>query len=402
MSFVLYNMVVKLFLVTTLVVPGGQNLLQGQSLAEVKSSYSQTIEQRQTLIANLRQYEQAYRVLLREIDALKGRPNTLQTRMELEGLLRDSRELAKKMQALQQKIRVAEARLNSQRSQLVAAIDARTEVLEKRLAKTSASKRRELVGELNELRAQRRRFTAPLPSAPTDGEVSETLAMLDELDGASAEDLLAAADELKDTEDQVRKRLDAIESRIKDLREAKMLAKRARTFATEESFFDETDRSRFIAAGSTGQDASGDRSDDAPTGGPTVGDGGGARDESAGDGAAGESPGMDPGADGDFQSGAGDDSDGLTDSPAAPPAAEEEPDVDNGDSGGDVFGANDDMLIDSQTDPQSSVGSGFESDYELDSRIQKLESEQKRLEKQASQLEKKASQLRKRAKDSLD
>jgi hypothetical protein len=401
-------LVVKLFLVTTLVVPGGQGLLQGQMLDDVKASYTQTLDRRQELVTQLHQHEESYRTLLRQVDVLKSGPNTLQNRLELEGLLRDSRQLAQRMQTLQKKIQAADTRLDNQRSQLVAAIDSRTEVLEKKLAKTAASERGTIVGELNELRADRQRFSEPLPSAPTDGEVSETLAMLDELDGASAEDLLAAADELQDTEDQVRKRLQAIEGRIKQLREAKMLARRAQTFATEESFFDETDRSRFIATYGDSATA-GDRSGDGANEAPTVGDdSGGARDGHGEAGDEAESPqpgaGMDPSTDGDFNAGAGDDSDSLSDSPEAPPAAPEEPgDSTGGDSqDGDVFGAGDDLLIDGQTDPETSVGSGFESDYELNSRIQQLQREQKRLEEQARELEKKAGQLRKRAKDSLD
>ena len=409
MTLALYNVVVKLLLVTALVVPGTQNLLQGQRLAEVKASYTQTVETRQELVAQLRQRETEYRVLLRQIDVLKNGPNTLQNRMELEGLLGDSRKLAGQMQALQQQIRTAEARLENHRGQLVAAIDAKMRAIEKRLAKTSAAERGQLVSTLNELRAERQRFTEPLPSAPTDGELDKTLAMIDELDGASAEDLMAAADELQDTEDQVRKRLDAIKSRIEKLRDAKMLARRARSFAAEDRFFDETDRSRFVAgysSGSNDEQASGggaaDKGPSTGNNGDTADPGVGAGDdlESGGD----ESP--EPTPDSDYASGR-DDSDSLTDQPEGAPSVPAEPEQESpgGDSGsedGDVFGAADGMLLDSQTDPQASTGAGFDSGRELDSRIQKLESERKRLEEQASQLERKADQLRNRARDSLD
>lgn len=416
MTLALYKLVVKLFLVTTLVVPGTQNLLQGQQLADVKASYTQTVDTRQKLVGQLHQRETEYRALLSQIDVLKKSPNTLQNRMELEGLLDDSRQLAGEMQALQQKIRAADARLENQRGQLVAAIDAQMRAIEKKLAQTSAAERRKLVGTLNKLRAERQRFTMPLPNAPTDGELDETLAMIEQFEGASAEDLMAVADELQDTEDQVRKRLDAIKSRIEKLREAKMLAKRARTFATEDRFFDETDRSRFIAgnnARSSGDQASagGGGSDNGANKSPTTGNNAAPpADQGAGDGAGmdqgeNESPEPSPGTDGDFAAGRGD-SDSLSDQPEGAPSAPEQPaqDPSSGDSGsgGDVFGSSDAMLLDSQTDPETGTGTGFESGHELDSRIQKLEAERKRLEEQASELEKKADQLRKRARDSLD
>ena len=264
---------------------------------------------------------------------------------------------------------------------------------------------------LNELRAQRRKFTQPLPSAPTDGEVSETLAMIEELEEASAADLLAAADEIQDTEDQVRKRLDAIESRIDQLRRARTLARRARNFAAEERFFDETDRSRFIAGFDRSSTESGDAnggggapSEDVSAGGnngsPTTGDPatGGARDEGEA-----ESPDPDyagaPDSDADLGSGVTDDS--LSDQPETPSSAPDRQQDSGGEQGGDVFGGGD-VLVDSQSNPQRTAGTGFESDHDLDTRIQRLESEQKRLQQQASELEEEAEQLRKRAQDSLD
>jgi hypothetical protein len=412
MSFALYNLVVKLLLVTSLLVPGAQNLLQGQNLAEVQASYAETLEQRGDLMAQLDEREADYGTLLEQVDLLKSGPNTLQNRMELEGLLRDSRLLAKQMQALQQKIRSADRRLGNQRGQLVAAIDARMNDIESQLAETSSANRRELVSTLNGLRAQRRKFTQPLPSAPTDGEVNETLAMIEELEEASAADLLAAADEIQDTEDQVRKRLDAIEGRIDQLRRARTLARRARNFAAEERFFDETDRSRFIAGFDRAATDSGNASnggapsEDVTAGGnngsPTAGDP--ATDDSARDEGEAESPGSDfagaPNSDADLGSGATDDS--LSDQPETPSSAPDRQQDSGGEQDGDVFGGGDDMLVDSQSNPQRTAGTGFESDHDLDTRIQRLESEQKRLKQQASELEKEAEQLRKRATDSLD
>lgn len=390
MSFALYNLVVRLFLVTALVAPGPQNLLQGEQLAQVQAAYSQTVDERSELVAQLRERESEYRSLLSQVDLLKNAPNTLQNRMELEDLLRESRALAEQMQKLQQKIKAAERQLTNQRRQLVAAIDAQMKQMESKLAETPTAKRKKVVRQLNELRAQRQQFTAPLPEAPSDGEVSEALAMIDELEGASAEDLMAAADELQDTEDQVRKRLGAIQQRIVELREAKMLARRARTFSAEERFFDETDRSRFIG-----------RYEQRSSGSPTSGDVNSGVDGEAGyedGGAVGDpsptSP-SPPATDGDGRSG--------FDNGGGTPEAPADPGEQGGDSSGDVFDEGQgEFMLDGQADPQTSNGTGFESDDHLDGRIERLEREQKRLEQQAGQLEEKAKNLRERARDTLD
>lgn len=420
MSFALYNLLVKLVLVTALIAPGMQNLLQGTKLAEVQAAYSETVEERSDLQQELADREAEYRTLLRQIDALKGGPNTLQNRMELEGLLRDSRQLAARMEALQRKIRGAERRLHSQRAHLVAAIDARMNKLEAAMAHTSAGERRQIVDQLNDLRAQRQQFTAPLPDAPSNSEVSQTLAMGDELDGASPDDLLAAADELQDTGDQVKKRLGAIRQRIEQLRQAKLLARRARTFSAEDRFFDETDRSRFIARyeqnGTANQSGSGDMAAGAGNNGTaadpnTAGDPNSAGDQApptsdrgSNNGTASPGAGMDGDGAGGFENGGGGQTGQMSDEPANAPGAPEAPTDSSGPQGqgGDVFGAGDDLLIDSQAEPDQPVDTGFESDDELDARIQSLEAEQRRLQKQAEELENKAHQLRERAHDSLD
>ncbi len=405
MSLAVYSLVVRLFLVTSLLVPGVQNLLQGEQFEQVQNAYEQTLDEREKLVDELREREAEYRALLEQVDLLKGSPNTLQNRMELERLLRQSRELAGQMEPLQKKIRATDRRLANQRDQLVETLDAAMTKIEERLAQSSASERRAMVAQLNELRSTRQQYTSPLPSAPTDGQVDEALAMLGELDSASADDLLAAADELEDTEDQVRQRLQAIDERITQLRSAKQLARRARTFSSEGSFFDETSRSRFIARQNTGGDAVAGSGDESARQGTANNDTSNSANNVIGeeDGMAGEpvaDEGIDGADDGDMEAGAGSDP-GLSDQPGQPEAAPEA--EDDASSGDDVFGSGDgDIFIDSDADPEASRRSGFGSDDELEGRIRRLEEEQKRLEEQAGELEQKAGQLRKRAHDSVD
>jgi hypothetical protein len=409
MNFALYNLIVKFFLVTALVVPGGPQLLQGEDFKQAQQAYEQTLEEREALTNQLVEHEVEYRTLLEQVDLIKSEPNTLQNRMELEELLREGRQLANQMQALQGRIRKLEERLGEQRRQLSAVVEARMAKLESRLSEAPAAERAEIVEELNELRVERQRYTSPLPSGPADEQLEETLAMLDHLDGASAADLLAAADEIEDTEDQVRTRLEAIGGRLSELHRARMLARRARTFSTEDSFFDEGDRSRFIAqyqSGGNDQMAAGD-------GANNTNDGFTGEDERGGVGNNGgvgaEAPAQDspdpnfdaaPGADDGMS---GDEGDDLSDQPE--PVAEAPEATDDSDTSGgseDPFGSDDDLLVDSEADPDRAVGSGFESDHNLDARIRKLEAERKRLEEQARELEQKAGQLRDRAHDTLD
>ena len=89
-------------------------------------------------------------------------------------------------------------------------------------------------------------------------------------------------------------------------------------------------------------------------------------------------------------------------SPEQPPAGTDESAAPDSGGGESVFDSQDSLRLDSGVDPETMSGSGFESDYELDSRIERLREEQKRLEKQAESLEKKAGQLEERARESLE
>ncbi|MGM0555880.1 MAG: hypothetical protein ACQEVA_05850 [Myxococcota bacterium] len=388
MSFTLYKLAVEVVFVTTMIVSGGQGLLQGQSIEQVRESYEQTLQERSSVMEEMSTLESDYRVLLQEIDRLKQQPDTLQNRSALRALLRESRQLSDELRGLQKNLRAKEERLSQQRARLLRAIDAEIGSLESELAGAASGDRSEIVADLNDLRSRRDRYTRPLPNAPSDRAVSETLEMAAELDGASPQDLLAAADELMDTEDQVRKRLQAVETRLEELRDAKMLARRARTFAAEEQFFDETDRSQFV--GQYEQNAQGQNSGrnggllpgtdgDATAGEPTTG-AGESGDQPADDSFAESPEGAEGGTDGD-QAPTNDESGGGTE---------------------DVFDQQDSLRLDSGVDPETMSGSGFQSDFEIDSRIDRLREEQRRLEEQAESLESKASQLRERAEDSLD
>jgi predicted nucleic acid-binding Zn-ribbon protein len=394
MSLSLYQVAVKVVFVTTMIVSTGQGLLQGQGIEEVRESYEETLEERTSLMQKMSDLESDYRAILQDIDRLKQQPDTLQNRVALRDLLRESRTLADQLRDLQKELRSKEDRLKQQRARLVRALDSEIRTLESQLAGATSYERGQIVAELNDLRSQRDRYTRPLPNAPSDRAVTETLEMASELEGASPEDLLAAADELKDTEDQVRKRLEAVETRLDELRDAKMLARRASNFEAEEQFFDETDRSQFVGQyDGTTQSAGG--------GGNGLFAGGDGQDTAGApespDGAAGEERNQND----DFNTG----SDPGTVADGA--GGQDQPPADQDSGGGaeggdDVFDQQDSLRLDSGVDPETMSGSGFQSDFEIDSRIDRLESEQERLEKQAETLESKAEQLRRRAEDSLE
>jgi hypothetical protein len=385
MSLSLYKLAVEVVFVTTMIVSGGQGLLQGKSIEQVRESYEQTLQKRSSIMEEMSTLESDYRVLLQEIDRLKQQPDTLQNRAALRDLLRESRRISDELRGLQKELRSREERLSQQRARLVRALDAEIRALESQLAGAATADRADIVATLNDLRSKRDRYTRPLPNAPSDRAVSETLEMAAELEGASPEDLLAAADELKDTEDQVRKRLAAVEERLEELRDAKMLARRARTFEAEEQFFDETDRSQFVGQyeqnAQSGNDGggglfAGDRETDDAAEAPTAGAG----DPATDDGFADSPDRVEGGAD-----------------PDQTPTEQE-----SGGGADDVFDQQDSLRLDSGVDPETMSGSGFQSDFEIDSRIDRLREEQRRLEDQADDLESKARQLRERAEDSLD
>ncbi len=386
------NAIIQVVIGLTLSVPGLLGLLQGTSLDQIEAKYEQALNQRGRILKDIERLESKHQRLSARIAELKRDDvSRLTIRLALEDLLRQSQELSRELEGLHNQIRGVDNTLSGQRTQLVGGIDRQMEKLEKSLASAKASDRKGIVSELNGLRAQRRSYATPLPSTPSSGEVNDALSLAGQAE--TPEELLAAADEIEDTEDQIRRRLDAIGTRLDDLKQSQRLLRRARTFSKEERFFEETDRDRVIARYSRTKVTQSD-TNRANSDGAENASGGQAADVDSANNAASD----------DFDS-------NLAFSPSnegarefdEPAAAPSEPAYDPGPQNDNVFDTVEEtVVINSNDDAQRAIGANGQvrRTGSLQTQIQTLESEQKRLKRQADALKRRAKDLRSKA-DSL-
>jgi hypothetical protein len=203
----------------------------------------------------LRAEAQAARVQVRELrerqQALRGELNTLAGRIEslkaerqgrlvagaeLEAALRRSQELSGELSGLAQALAGAEGEaerrnlaLHTALSEELARVRAAWDTSRERVART------ELLSRMRTLRAEREAVRAALP--PSQVPALERAEASDD-----PEDLLEQADALRDSEDKVRQRLQALRARLHEVREERELERRMNDFLGEESVFDEQDR----------------------------------------------------------------------------------------------------------------------------------------------------------------
>lgn len=436
MLFALQNIIVQGMLVTTMVVGGITGLVGGEEIEQLQAQYEQTVDQRESTIEKMRRLERRYEQLVERIDRLKSEgTEDIANRMSVEQLLSRSRELAEQLESLQKQVSRTDRTLERLRGQIVGRIDQAVATVEGRLREAPRDQRVTLVDQLNELRSIRHRYRAPLPKAPDLSEINETLRMIAEIESGRPDQMQAAADELEDTEDQLRTRLSAVQQKLDKLERSKTLARRARTFRAEESFFDEANRPRSVghhrAGGSSSEESGGDQQNDGAAGSPTDGAGGqqddvasrqptagagGEVEEDQGAGYGGGS-GEQPAPPGESRGGgaadpsAGFQRDGQKDRQPTdrPEPAQPAPGADDGAGGGDSAGGggsdpfeSPEFVMENEADPSTSVSTNFAGESELENRIQALKEEEERLRRQAERLDEKARELRDRAREMED
>lgn len=360
--------------------------LQHDVLAETQQQYDLASRERSALFERLEALEQQYQGFIRKIEELKngGALNSIGGRIELQNLLAKSKTLADELDGLQAQLRAVDTKIAGQRTRLVSGLDQRLQALERSLGSAPAKERADIVVELNSLRKRRAAYTEPLPVAPTPRDLSSVMRLAD--DAAHPAELIAAADELQDTEDQLRRRLAAIEARLSELREARTLSRRARRFSREERFFEETDRDRVIAR----YERVTSTSADAPS----------ANDSPAND-ASSEFAGLEGENSWDAPAAAPESAGGRDDAsgPTQADHSDPEPPAPTPDPIPVVETTRETIVIDGGTDPSRTVGSLGTQRGGLDGEIDSLEAEHKRLKKQADTLRSRAGELRDRARD---
>lgn len=386
----------NLVLMLTLNVSGIQPVFQTEPVEVVQQRYKDGLDERLDVVNSMKKLEAEHRRIVARIVALKQQGAGLTVRLALDELLRDAQRISDQLAAKQDQVRVIDNRLGAHRTQLISAIENSIQNLEIQLRSAPAQERGSIVRELNQLRTQRASYMVSLPEVPSLEDLRAALTLATKAD--SPDELHAVADELQDSEDQLRRRLAAIEARIDDLKKSKRLVRRAQGFTREERFFEETDRERTIARYER-TTTSGQSSDS-----PQTPQSGSESPNQAGSPEPTESQNNDPGAFDDvaneslspsFGSEADPDRGStppLSDASDFPSAAP--------DNGNDVFESTESILIQTAEDPSRAVDlDGQAANSTLDGQIRTLESEKKRLEKQAEMLKSRANDLRKRASD---
>ena len=175
--------------------------------------------------------------LAARIEALKAqRQGKLTAGGELESALRRSQELSGELTGLAQSVSGADGEVERAHLALHTALSQELTRLRSAWdATTDRTERARLVEQMRSVRGEREAVRAALPASQVPA-----------LDGAARgddpEDLLAQADALRDSQDKVRQRLQALKARITEVREERDLDRRMNDFLGEESMFDDQDR----------------------------------------------------------------------------------------------------------------------------------------------------------------
>ncbi len=382
------TILLQLIMTMAMWMPGVSPLMPSAALQAIEARYETDLAKRRALIDTMTDLESQHQSVVVRITALKQGANTLTTRLALEDLLRQSKQLSEALAEQDSQLRVLDKRINTQRSGIVTGLDEQMRSLETTLAKATPAERVQTVKKLNGLRTLRSSFEAPLPVAPTVRDLNAALNLAER--ATDPEELLAAADELLDSEDQVRRRLTAIDQRLGELKESKRLTRRASSFSREERFFEETDRDRVIARyeRTTSTPKGTDTANEAS---PTVNVQGDNSPVTAGD----RSQNNDDGAlefDAAPNAAGGPASAPLTDSSSVPAVAPERTD--------DLFvDSTRTVVINANSDPARSVGSASDTvSAGVDGQIDTLVRERDRLKRQAEALRAQAKDLQRRAK----
>ncbi|RKH57760.1 TetR family transcriptional regulator [Corallococcus interemptor] len=186
--------------------------------------------------------------LAARIEALKAqRQGKLTPGGELESALRRSQELSGELTGLAQSVSGADGEVERAHLALHGALSQELTRLRSAWdATTDRTQRARLLEQMRSVRGEREAVRAALPA-------SQVPALDGSARGDDPEDLLAQADALRDTQDKVRQRLQALKARITEVREERDLDRRMNDFLGEESMFDDQDRRlRLRTAGDRG------------------------------------------------------------------------------------------------------------------------------------------------------
>lgn len=214
------------------------------SLEALSAKYRAELDARKKAQSQIAALERQYDALTAKIDRLKRQGISNLNRGELQDLYRQGRRLAEQLGQVQQGIQQRDERMERLAAGIMAQYDVKMRQLERDLVSAKGSERGKLIGQLNQLSRQRAEYAQPLPQLDNK-RVEAMLRTSEGLD--NPDDMLAMADELQDAEQEVLKKLGWVNERLDELKSRKRLLQRASAFSREESFFEESARSRALA-----------------------------------------------------------------------------------------------------------------------------------------------------------
>jgi len=191
-------------------------------------------------VVGVRDHQAALRLELNQlaarIETLKAaRRGALRPGSELEADLRHSQELSGALSDLARQLSTAEQTAERANAALLGALSQSLQELKARLESSSDREtRRALMTQMRSLRAEREQVRAQLPLT--------AIPSLDANTADAPEELLEQADAVRDSEDKVRSRMQALKARIQELKEERELDTRMSDFMGEQALFDEQDR----------------------------------------------------------------------------------------------------------------------------------------------------------------
>ena len=423
--------------------PGSQTTIE-----DAKSRFGDLQRKLNQLLENRKSLEARYNQLTSKIAQHKRQKAGAQIigGIQLESLLEQARELAEQLNGLQEQVRQVETTIEYSRQEILASYQDEILTLEQQILNAASGEERAVaIKAINDLKRERHAFTARATATP-DLALSKLPTMQD-TGSEDPEEIQALAAEMDDTERKLRAHISELDSRISRLEQDRRLRQRAREFNEEESFFDETTRSRRLArsgnrfigatndpAGAGKASGGGDRSAQAPE---TTGGGGQSNTASSDDdyqnGAAdptpqGEGPSNLAGSVDEPGTGAPEEGDGL-DSDAemrddgTPPNTDggfSDPNsaVDNGGIGSvpepgvgptenlptavlpnDPFSTQGVVVRSGVDSSPSDDLTGLDKGTSLEGQLKRLKDEKKRFEKKANELKKRSKELKQRARD---
>jgi uncharacterized protein YoxC len=213
---------------------------QSPTVSSIKDQLGHLDGQVKSLIANKNEIANKLNVLAEKIkDAKSDSSSKILPQLALQNMLQESQTLSDALLEINRKIKSKKETRRSLLTQLVQAYDIAIKLTARKITKTKGNQQKELIAHLNQLRTERhlvRKQFAPdhRSQPPLDHE--------DLLKSEDPEELIERADAVKDEQDKLRRRLQAIDKRVAELAAESRLKRQLGNFLDDQTLFGEESR----------------------------------------------------------------------------------------------------------------------------------------------------------------